>query len=222
MSDFLRFHGPQHPGLLVSTISWSSLKFLSIGSVMLSSHLILCRPLLLLLLQSFPASGSFPMSQLFASGGQSIGASASATVHPMNIQGWLPLGLTGLISLLFKGLSRVFSSTTIGKHQFFGTQPSLWSNSHIYTQLLEKPQLWLYGPLLIKWSLCFLIHCLSLSYYVTFQGASIFSFHVCDRGDCNKSFPGQRFSHCSTLTSVLPTPFSGFRKFPMRALHSLM
>ena len=98
MSDFLRFHGPQHPGLLVSTISWSSLKFLSIGSVMLSSHLILCRPLLLLLLQSFPASGSFPMSQLFASGGQSIGASASASVLPMNIQDWLPLGLAALIS----------------------------------------------------------------------------------------------------------------------------
>ena len=74
-------------------------------------------------LQSFPASGSFPVSQFFASGGQSIGASASAPVLPMNIQGWFPLGLTGLISLLSKGLSRVFSSTTVQRHQFFGTQP---------------------------------------------------------------------------------------------------
>ena len=80
---------------------------------------------------SFPASGSFPVSQLFASGGQRIGASASASVLPINIQGWFSLGLTGLISLLFKGLWRVLFSTTIRKHQFFGTQPSLWSSSHI-------------------------------------------------------------------------------------------
>ena len=86
--------------------------------------------------QSFPASGSFPMSWFFESGDQSIGASAS--VLPMNIQGWFPLGLTGFISLQSKGLSRVFSSTTIKKHQFFGTQPSLWSNSHMHTWLLEK------------------------------------------------------------------------------------
>ena len=90
-------------------------------------------------LQSFPASGSFPISQFFASGGQSIWVSASASVLPMNIQDWFPLGLTGLISLQSKGLSRVFSNTTVQKHQFFGTQPSLWSNSHIHTWLLEKP-----------------------------------------------------------------------------------
>ena len=89
--------------------------------------------------QSFPTSGSFPMRRFFASGGQSIGASTSASVLPMNTQGWFSLGLTGLISLLSRGLSRVFSSTTIQKHQFFGTQPSLWSNSHICTWLLEKP-----------------------------------------------------------------------------------
>ena len=89
--------------------------------------------------QSFPASGSFPMSQLFASGGQSIGASASALVLPMKIQGWFPLGWTGLIFLLSKALSRVFSSTTVWKHQFFSTQPSLWSKAHIHTWLLEKP-----------------------------------------------------------------------------------
>ena len=89
-------------------------------------------------LQSFPASGSFPMSQFFASGDQSIRVSASASVLPMNIEGWFPLGLTGLISLLSKGLSRAFSNSTVQKHQFFGTQTSLWSNSHIRTWLLEN------------------------------------------------------------------------------------
>ena len=81
--------------------------------------------------QSFPASVSFPVSQLFSSSDQSIGGSAS--VLPMNIQGWLPLGLTGLISLLSKGLSRVFSNTTVQKHQFFSAQLSSQSNSHIHT-----------------------------------------------------------------------------------------
>ena len=90
-------------------------------------------------LQSFLGPGSFPMSWLFPSGAQSIGASASASILPMNIQDWFPLGLTGLISLQSKGLSRVFFSTTIWKHQFSGTQPSLCSSSHIYTWLLEKP-----------------------------------------------------------------------------------
>ena len=89
-------------------------------------------------LQSFPASGSFPKSQHFASGGQSIGALDSASVLPMNTQGWFPLGLTGLISLKSNGPSRVFSSTTIQKQWLFGTLPSLWPNSHICTWLLEK------------------------------------------------------------------------------------
>ena len=82
---------------------------------------------------------SFQWGQLFALSDQSIGASASASVLPMNIQGWFPLGMTGLISLQSKGLARVFSSTTVWKHQFFSTQPSLWSNSSIHTWLLEKP-----------------------------------------------------------------------------------
>ena len=90
-------------------------------------------------LQSFPASGSPQMRQFFTSGGQSIGTSASASVLPMNIQAWFLLGLTGWISFLSKGLSRVFSSTTVWRHQFFGTQPFLLSSSHIYTWLLEKP-----------------------------------------------------------------------------------
>ena len=90
-------------------------------------------------LQSFPASGYFQMSQFFASGGQSIGVSASALVLPMNIQDWSPLEWTSWISLQSKGLSRVFSNTTVQKHQFFGPQLSLWSNSHIHTWLLEKP-----------------------------------------------------------------------------------
>ena len=84
-------------------------------------------------LQSFRGSGSFPVTQLFISGGQSIGGSASTSVLPVNIQGWFPLGLTSLISLQFKGVSRVFTSTAIRKHQFLGTQPSLWSNSHIWS-----------------------------------------------------------------------------------------
>ena len=90
-------------------------------------------------LQSFPSSESFPMSQFFTSGGQSIGASASASVLPVNIQDWFPLGWTGWISLQSKGLSRVFSNTTVQKHQFFGAQLSLKSNSHIHIWLLEKP-----------------------------------------------------------------------------------
>ena len=99
-------------------------------------------------------------SRLFESGSLSIGA--SAPVLPMTIQGWFPLGLTDFISLLSKGLSRVFSSTTIWKHQLFGAYLSLWSNSHIHTWLLEK-ELWLYGPLSAKWCLCFVICYLGLS-----------------------------------------------------------
>ena len=83
--------------------------------------------------QCFPASGSFQMSQLFTSGGQSIGVSASASVLPLNTQDWSPLGWTGWISLQSKGLSRVFSNTTVQKHQFFSAQLSLESNSHIHT-----------------------------------------------------------------------------------------
>ena len=89
-------------------------------------------------LQSFPASGSFLMCQLFTSGGQSTGIWASASVLPINIQAWFPLGLTGLISLQSKGLSRVFSNTTVQKHQLFGVQPSLWSSYQIHAWLLEK------------------------------------------------------------------------------------
>ena len=102
-------------------------------------------------LQSFPASGSFLMGQLFASGGQSIGTSASAAVLPMNTQDWSPLGWTGLIFLLSKGLSRVFFNTTVQKHQFYSAQPSWWPSSHIRTWLLEKPWLWLYRPLSADW-----------------------------------------------------------------------
>ena len=101
-------------------------------------------------LQSFPASGFFQVSQFFASGGQIIGASDSASALPMYIQNWLPLGLTVLISLQSKGLSRVFSNTTVKKHQFFGAQPSSQSNSHIHTWPLEKPWPWLDGHLLAK------------------------------------------------------------------------
>ena len=138
MSDSLGTHGLQHARLLCPPLSprvcsnscplswWCYLTTLS--SVALFSF---C-------LQSFPESGSLPVSWLFASVGKSTGVSALAPVLPMNIQDWFPLGLTGLISLQFKGFSRVFSSTTVQKHQFFGTQPSLWTNSHNHTRLLEK------------------------------------------------------------------------------------
>ena len=96
-------------------------------------------------LQYFLATGSFPMSQFFTSGGQSTRVSASASVLPMNIQDWFPLDRTGWISLLSKGLSRVFSNTAVQKHQFTSTHLSLQSNSHIHTWLLEKPKLRLDG-----------------------------------------------------------------------------
>ena len=118
-------------------------KFMSIESVMLSNHLILCCPHLLLP-SVFSASGCFTMSQIFPLGGQIIGVSASAL--PISIQGWISLGLTGLVFLMSKGLSRVFSSTTVQKHQFFWAQSSSWSNSHIHKWLLEKPEFWLHGP----------------------------------------------------------------------------
>ena len=120
------------------TTSGSLLKLMSIESVMSSKHLILCHPFSYCL-QSFPVSRSFPLSQFFTSGAQSIRASASASVLPMNIQDWFPLGLIVLISLQSKRISRVFSNTTIKKHQFFGSQLSSQSNSHIHIWPLEKP-----------------------------------------------------------------------------------
>ena len=150
MSDCLWSHGLQHarlpcpsatPGACSDSCPSCRWCHPTIPSsvILYSSHL-----------QSFPASESFPMSQFFTSGGQSIGVSASASVLPMNIQDWFLLGWTGWISLQSKGLSRVFSNTTVQQHQCFSTQLSLWSNSHIHTWLLEKPHLWLYGPLSAK------------------------------------------------------------------------
>ena len=120
------------------TISQSLLKLISTESVMPCNPLILYHPFFSCL-HSFPASGSFPMSWLFTSGGQSIGASAWESVLPVNIQSRFLVGLTGLISLQPKELSRVFSSTMVWKFQFFGAQPSLWFNSHICIWPLEKP-----------------------------------------------------------------------------------
>ena len=139
MSNSLRPHGLQHtrfpylsptPGAYSNSCPSSRWCHPTISSsvVLFSSHL-----------QSFPASGFFQLNQFFTSGGQSIGISASASVLLMNIQDWFPLGWTGLIFLQSKELSRVFSSTTVQKHQFFDAQPSLWSNSNIYIWLLEKP-----------------------------------------------------------------------------------
>ena len=119
------------------TNSQSLLKLMSIESVIPSNHLILCHPLLLLP-SIFPSIRAFLMSQFFASGGQSIVVSTSASVLPRNIQDWFPLGWTCWISLQSKGLSRVFSNTTVQKHQSLSAQLSLWSNSHIHTWL-DKP-----------------------------------------------------------------------------------
>ena len=137
MSDSLQLHGLQHARLpcppLPSRVCSSScpLNRWCYLTISLSATLFFC-------CQSFPASGSFPVSQLFESQCQSIEASALASILPKSIQDWFPLGLISLISLQSKGLSRVFSNTTIQKHQFFGAQPSVWSNSHIHTWLLEK------------------------------------------------------------------------------------
>ena len=134
VSDSFRSHGLQHtrlPCLSPSPRACSNSCPWSRG----------CRPTIsssvvpFSCLQSFLASGSFLMNQLSTSGGQSTGASAPTSVLPMNVQDWFPLGLTGLISLKSKGLSGVYCSTTVQKHQFFGYQPSLWSSSHIHTWL---------------------------------------------------------------------------------------
>ena len=131
------------------TNSQSLSKFMSIESVMPSNHLILCRPLLFLFF-NFPTSGSFQMSELFALGGQNIGVSASTSLLLINTQVWFPLGWTVWTSLQSKGLSGDFSNTAVQKHQFFGAQFSLQSNSHIYTWPLDKPYPCLDGPLLTK------------------------------------------------------------------------
>ena len=138
----LRPHGLQHtrpnPGAYSNSCPSSRWCHPTISSsvVPFSSHL-----------QSFPESESFPMSRFFASGGQSIGVSASASVLLMNIQDWFPLWWTGRISLQSKGLSRVFSNTTVQKHQFFSAQLALWSNSHIHTWFIKKSELWRDRPL---------------------------------------------------------------------------
>ena len=125
------------PGFPVLHFLFSLLILMSIESMMPASHLILSGPLLLLSI--CPSIRLFSSESVLRIRWQRIGASASASDLSMTIRGWLPLGLTGLISLLSKRLSRVFFSTTVQKHQFFGSQPSLWANSHIHRGLLEKP-----------------------------------------------------------------------------------
>ena len=145
MSDSLRAYGLQHtrppcpsptPGVYPDScpLSWWCRPTISSSVVPFS----FCP-------QSLPASGSFPMSQLFVLGGQSTGVSALTSVLPMNTQDWSPSGWTGWISLLSKGLSRVFSNTTVQKHQFFGTQLYLWSNSHIHVSAVLKEAKLLYS-----------------------------------------------------------------------------
>ena len=134
-----------HQASLSVTISWSSLKLMSIELIMRYNHLTLCHPLLLLSI--FP---SIRVISRVSTSHTSIGASVSESVLPMNIQDWFPSGLTVWITLRSKELSRVFSNTTVQKHQFFMTQLSLWSNSHIHIWLLETPCIWLDGPLSAK------------------------------------------------------------------------
>ena len=139
-----------HQASLFFTISWSLLKPKSIKSVMPSNHLILCHPILLLP-STFPIIRSFS-NELALRIRLPKGASVSASVLPMNIQSWFPLGLTGLISLLSKWLSRLFSSNTFQKHQFFSSQTSLrFSSSHVHTWILERPYLLLYGLFCSRW-----------------------------------------------------------------------
>ena len=142
-----------HQTSLSFTIFQSLLKLKSHELVRPSYHLILSCPLLLLP-SSFPSIRVFFMSRLFTSGGQSIGASAS--VPPMNIQGWFPLGLTGLISLLSTGLSTVFSSTTVWKHQFFGNQPYLWSNIWSLRFFFTVSHLYMTMGKIIALTMCFI------------------------------------------------------------------
>ena len=161
------------PGLLSLTISQS----LS-NSCLLSQW---CHPtisssvtLFSSCLQSFPASVSFPMCRLFKSGGQSIGVSASASVLPMNIHGWFPLCLTGLIALVSKGLSRVFSNTTVWKHQFFSAQPSLWSSSYIHLYMTAGKMITLIIWTFVGKVLSLLFNMLSRLLNLFFQGTSVF------------------------------------------------
>ena len=155
MSDSLQLHGVQHSRLPCFSLSprvcsnscplsWWCHQIIS-SSV---THFSSCP-------QSFPASGSFPVNRLFVSGGQNCEASASTSVLPMNIQGWFPLGFTSLISLLSKGLSRVYSSITVWKHQFFGFFIVQLSHPYLTTGKTIALAIWTFVS---KWCLCFLIH----------------------------------------------------------------
>ena len=182
MSNSLWPHGPQHARLPCPSLSprvcsnscpVSQWCYLTISS---------SATLFSFCLQSFPASGSFPVSQFFAWGGQSIGASASASqadteVFPINIESWFPSRLTGLISLQSKRLSRVFFSTTIWKYQFFDSQTSMVQLSHMAT-VYDYWKNHRFAYIEAKWCQCFLMCCLDLS-QLFFQGGSIFLFHGC-------------------------------------------
>ena len=147
---------------LYFTISLSLLRFMPIESVTQSNHFILCHPLHLLP-SFFPSIRVFSNESALCISWSRYWRFSFSISHSMSIQGWLPLGWTGWISLQSKGLSRVFSNTKIQKYRFFSVQSSLWSNSHIHTWSLGKSYLELFTPLSADWCLCFLIHCLDLS-----------------------------------------------------------
>ena len=187
MSDFLQPHGLQHIRFPCPSLSprvcWNSCPLSQWRYLTISSSAALFSPCP----QFFPASGSFPMFQLFTSGGQSIGVLVSTSVLPMNIQGWFPLRLTSLISLQSKGPSRVCSSTTIWKHKFFSTQPSLCSNSHFHALII-----WTFVGKVIP----LLLNTQSSFSQLSFQGARIFQFHGCSTVHSDFGAQEKKTCHC--------------------------
>ena len=172
---------------------------MSFELVMPSNRLILCHPLCSCL-QSFPASGPFPMSQLFVSGGQSIGASAS--VLPINILDWFPLGLTGWISLQFKGLSRVFSNTTVQKHQFFGAQLSLYIVQLSHPYMTPGKTIALTRPTFVSKVMSLVFNTLS-RFVITFLPRSKrLYFHVCSHHLQWFWSPKNKVCHCLHCFSI--------------------
>ena len=150
VSDFLRPHGLQHARILCLSPTPRACSNSCPTRRWCHPHIASSVVTFSFCPQYFPASGSLPVTHFFASGDQNTGVSVSASVLPMNIQDWFPLGWSLWIFLQSKELPRIFSNTKVQKHQFFGAQLSLESKSHIHTWLLEKPKLWLDGPLLTK------------------------------------------------------------------------
>ena len=216
MSDSLQpLWTTAHQAFLCLIFFQSLLKFMSIESTMPSNHLILCHPFLPSI---FPSIRVFSSDSVLGIRWPKYWSFSSASVLPMNVQDWFPLGLTGLISLLSKGLSRVFFNTIVQKHQFFNAQPSLWSNSQIHIWLLEKPQLWLDGPLSAKWCLCFLTCCLGFHSFSSKEQVS-FNFMAAVTICSDFGAPQNKVCHCF-LSFPIYLPWSdGTRCHDLRFLN---